>query len=282
MTMCKNVEQLALVLVNAFDLAVEDRVGIDDLSGGRLEPVRRRRPWPRAWRRGIVRGSRASSANGSSWRSCARSVTQSSPIVSVMSSRQVRVGLLQPAPRRDAVGLVVEAVREQLGEVAQHVGAQQVASGSRPRRWCCASRRPPGGPCGPCADRPLLDQAHALHARLVAGIAAAHIVEEAAVDLVDDLQMPGDEHLEELDRPALQRLGQQRVIGVGQGAQRDVPGLVPGRAAPDRAESASARRPHRAGCVSFIWMATRSGSADQSALPSCGSGRRCPAANSSP
>ena len=35
----QSVEQLPLVLVDAFDLAVEDRVGIDDLAAGRLEPV---------------------------------------------------------------------------------------------------------------------------------------------------------------------------------------------------------------------------------------------------
>ena len=62
---------------------------------------------------------------------------------------------------------------------------------------------------------------------VVAGIAAAHVVEEAAIDLVDDLQVPRDQQLEELDRPLLQRLGQQRVIGVGQRAHGEVPGLVP-------------------------------------------------------
>ena len=35
----KDVQKLALVFVNAFDLAVKDRVGIDDLTRGSLEPV---------------------------------------------------------------------------------------------------------------------------------------------------------------------------------------------------------------------------------------------------
>ena len=38
----------------------------------------------------------------------------------------MRVGLLQPAPGRDAVGLIVETLGEQLGKVVQHMGAEQV------------------------------------------------------------------------------------------------------------------------------------------------------------
>ena len=45
------------------------------------------------------------------------------------------------------------------------------------------------------AHRPLFYQAHALHARLVAGIKAADVVEKAAIDLVDDLQVPGNQQL---------------------------------------------------------------------------------------
>ncbi len=74
----------------------------------------------------------------------------------------------------------------------------------------------------------LLDEADALHPGVVAGIAAAHPVQEAAIDLVDDFQLPGNERLEQVDRPLLQRLRKQGVIGIGQRALRDAPGLVPG------------------------------------------------------
>ena len=47
------------------------------------------------------------------------------------------------------------------------------------------------------------------------------------VDAVDDLQMPRQHALEQRHRPALERLGQQRVVGVGEGADGDPPGLVP-------------------------------------------------------
>ena len=77
------------------------------------------------------------------------------------------------------------------------------------------------------AGRRLLDEAHPLHAVLVARIALLHVVEEAAIDLVDDLQQPRADQLEEAHRPLFQRLGQQRVVGVGQRADRQVPRLVP-------------------------------------------------------
>ena len=59
------------------------------------------------------------------------------------------------------------------------------------------------------------------------GIAAPDVVQETAVDLEDDLELPRDDLLEVMQRPALERLRQQRVIGVGQGSLRDIPGRVP-------------------------------------------------------
>ena len=61
-----------------------------------------------------------------------------------------------------------------------------------------------------------LDQAHALHAALVARESGPNRIQQAAVDLVDDLQMTRQQHLEPRDRPFLQRFGQQRVIRVTQ------------------------------------------------------------------
>ncbi len=47
------------------------------------------------------------------------------------------------------------------------------------------------------------------------------------IDAVDDLQMARQQPLEQLDRPGLERLRQQRVVGVGQRRDRDLPGFVP-------------------------------------------------------
>ena len=65
------------------------------------------------------------------------------------------------------------------------------------------------------------------NAALVAGEAGSNFIEQATVDLVDDLQVARQHQLEPRHRPFLERFGQQRVVGVGQSLLRDVPGLVP-------------------------------------------------------
>jgi hypothetical protein len=73
----------------------------------------------------------------------------------------------------------------------------------------------------------MLDKAHALDAALIVGKAGPHLLAEPAVDLQNDLQMPRQQHLEPAQRPSFQRLGQQRVVGVGERASGEVPCLVP-------------------------------------------------------
>ena len=63
--------------------------------------------------------------------------------------------------------------------------------------------------------------------RVVAGKSRAHFVEEAAVDLEDDLEMPREQRAEEIDGPLLERLGQERVIRVGERRARDCPRFIP-------------------------------------------------------
>ena len=62
---------------------------------------------------------------------------------------------------------------------------------------------------------------------LVSGEAGPHLVEQAPVDLQDDLEMPRQQQLEPRQWPLLQRLGQERVIRVGEGPSGEIPGLVP-------------------------------------------------------
>jgi hypothetical protein len=73
----------------------------------------------------------------------------------------------------------------------------------------------------------LLDQAHPTDSVVIAGKPGAHVIEEPAIDLEDDLQVAGRHHLEIGQRPFLQGLGQQRVVGIGQRPARDVPRLIP-------------------------------------------------------
>ena len=72
-----------------------------------------------------------------------------------------------------------------------------------------------------------VDEREAREPRVVAGKCGAHFVEEAAVDLEDDLEMPREQRAEEIDRPLLQRLGEQRVIRVGERRARHRPRFVP-------------------------------------------------------
>ena len=75
--------------------------------------------------------------------------------------------------------------------------------------------------------RPFLDQADRATRPSSPGIAGPDVVEQPAIDFVDDLQVARQQQLEPVDRPFLQRLGQQRVVRVRQRPLGEVPGLVP-------------------------------------------------------
>ena len=55
----------------------------------------------------------------------------------------------------------------------------------------------------------------------------ANVIEEASVDLEDDLQVTWQQELEPRDRPLFERLGQQRVVRVRERPLGEVPGLIP-------------------------------------------------------
>ena len=55
----------------------------------------------------------------------------------------------------------------------------------------------------------------------------ADLIEEAAIDLVDDAQVSRQQHLEEIDGPFFQGFRQQRVVGVSKRFPGDVPSHLP-------------------------------------------------------
>ena len=73
----------------------------------------------------------------------------------------------------------------------------------------------------------LLDDGHALTQCLVGGVVDMDLSLEAPVDLLDQLKVSWQQAPEQAHRPALERLGQQGVVGVGDGGSGDLPGLVP-------------------------------------------------------
>ena len=131
----------------------------------------------------------------------------------------------EPA-RGDAVGDVAELLRPELGEVAHDRLLEQV--GVEPRHAVDVVAAD-GGEIGHAhvALAALVNERHPRHAGVVAGEPGADLVEEAPVDFVDDLQVARQELAEQAHGPFLQRLGQQGVVGVGEGVPRHVPGGVP-------------------------------------------------------
>ena len=55
----------------------------------------------------------------------------------------------------------------------------------------------------------------------------SHFVQEAAVDLVDDLQMSGQQIPKQFDWPGFQSLWQQGVAGIGECTLCNLPGAIP-------------------------------------------------------
>ena len=143
-------------------------------------------------------------------------------------SGQERIGLHQPAARRDAVRLVVEAFRPEGVEVP---GQRRLDEAAVQRRHAVD---------GMAADDaqvrhahlfwiPFLDERHPLQTPVVAGPDGGDVCQEAPIDLVDDLQVPRHDALEQGHGPLLERLRQQRVIRVPHRRLRHLPRGVPGQ-----------------------------------------------------
>ncbi len=143
-----------------------------------------------------------------------------------ISALRRRVRLRQPAPRRDAVGHVDEALGPQAGEVGEDGLHQQlrvqrrhavdlVAADDRQVRHAHA------------ALAVLVDQRQPAQELVVARPLRGGEGQEFLVDAQDDLQVPRQHLLHQRHRPGLQRLGHQRVVGVAEDAPRQRPGLGP-------------------------------------------------------
>ena len=72
-----------------------------------------------------------------------------------------------------------------------------------------------------------VDQREAPRQLLVSRKPLPHVVQEAAVDLINDLEVPRQEGAEERQGPLLEGFGQQRVVRVPTRPLCDRPGLIP-------------------------------------------------------
>jgi hypothetical protein len=119
----------------------------------------------------------------------------------------------QPPPRSHAVGLVVEPLGEDLGEILDRGTAQQVrVDCGNAVRAVRAHDGEVGHPDVP--GRAFLDEAHVPNPFLVAREAGLDVIEQSTVDLEHDLEVPRQNLLEPRVRPFLERLGQKRVVRV--------------------------------------------------------------------
>ena len=138
-----------------------------------------------------------------------------------------RVDHVQEAPRAHAVGDIVELLRPQFAEVSHDGGLEQagVQGGD-----AVDGKAAHGGQVGHAHHmlRPaVIDQRQARDPPAIAGETHPDLVEEAVVDLVDDLHVPGKQPAHEVHRPCLQCLRQQGMVGEGKGPARDNPGAFP-------------------------------------------------------
>jgi len=139
---------------------------------------------------------------------------------------ELGVGLVQPAAEGNAVGFVVDAVWVELVQFGEHRAAHQLgvqarhaidAVGAEERQVTHAH----------AATIVFFDQRHsAQHVKIVDTFGAQR-VDVLGIDQVDDLHVPRQHAFHQAYRPGFQRLGQQGVVGVGQGFDRDLPSGVP-------------------------------------------------------
>ena len=218
---------LALVLVQALDLDVEERVwrhvdaalGLDD--GGKVHLVGALDRHELLLESGVVRLLFQP----------AQPVEIGHPIMVAEGFRdrggQARVALQQPAARRDAVGLVLEFSRIERVELREEVLLQQRGV----QRGHAVDRVRAGDGEVRHAHMPasvlLDDRADAL-LLVVAGPLRFDELEQARVDLENDLEMSRQHLVEEADVPFLEGLGHERVVGVGENLADNLPGGVEG------------------------------------------------------
>ena len=139
---------------------------------------------------------------------------------------QARVGLEQPATLGDAVSLVGEVVGHHFVEIAEDGLLEdfRVQGGDAVDR-ARADKAEIGHTHILVAA--FINEAHAAETRQVAGIEVGHLLQEAGVNLVDDLHMTGQDALHEGHGPLFKGFRQHGVIGITGAGAHEFPCFVP-------------------------------------------------------
>ena len=136
---------------------------------------------------------------------------------------QIVVGTDHPAAMGDAVGLVVELLREVLVEILQGAFLQDVGV-----ETCHAVYAEGAYHCQAChVNLAILQDRQLTHQLLIVRVLGTYFIEEAAVDFVDNHVDTRQQLLKELPVPLLQGLRQNGVVSVCHGVPGDIPGIIP-------------------------------------------------------
>ena len=203
----QEIQELPLVLVNALDLHVEQRIDSDLHTGapphllGQSLLVRALDAAEMPAELGIIRRPRQPS-------DLLQIVLPGGAQMLREQRRQPGVRLLQPAAHRDAVGHVDESIGADFGKTRKHASAHELGVQLRDTVDVMAAdhgeMRHPHPPLAVLGD----DRQAPLEIR-IARPARRQILQEIAVDRVDDLEVPRQQALDQGDRPGLQRFGKQ-------------------------------------------------------------------------
>ena len=213
---------LTFVLVQAFDLDIENRIRVDLNPGARFHERRQANFVLQLTRAVLFAEFRVVSV----FFQVDELVQIVRPLFLeglVQQASQQRVALLDPATRRNAVGHVVEFGRPQLVVFREQIFDHQI----RVQRRHAVHRK-------------AAHYAHVRHAyllivnhrqlrpdRFVARPGFIHQGFKLVVNLVDDLHVARQQRFHQLLIPALERFRHQGVVGVGKGTAGDGPGVVP-------------------------------------------------------
>ena len=221
----EHIEMLPLVLMDAFCLNIEERVGFD-FDAGALFDQRGKTAFggefyfpPELMELGII---------GKSFE-LAELVKVTQPAVTDATAdkrRQLRITDRDEPPRRNAIGNIAELLRPHLGKILHHQLPEHL------RVHPCHAVDVVTAHCGKMGHTHIsftafIDKRHSGKTRVIAGKLCPHFIEKTAVDFIDDFKVPRQQLAEQTQRPFLQRLGQKRMIGIGKGMTGNVPGSVP-------------------------------------------------------
>ena len=125
------------------------------------------------------------------------------------------IGQGQPAPGGDPVGHVGELLGPDRRKLGKQIALDQVAVQGRHAIDVMAAHHGQMGHAHGFGAA-LIDDRHPPEDLVIARVAQPHLLQKAGIDLIDQLEMPGQQGTEQVKAPALQSFGQQGVVGVRQ------------------------------------------------------------------